>query len=677
MAIQSQLYVADVDVRTYTATKHIAAKSRTSVWIKNNLDVWRQINGSDYDTINNTIVIDEDIITVDDATIEVRVADNEDELSTSQSDITIVSEAITEVSFVANNIGSVNTVSTNIASVINAEANANSAATSAAEASGYATDCSNQVALATTQANNANTSANTATTQAGIATTKASEASTSATNALASANSASASATTAQGYAESIDPQRITDNENNIATLQTDLGNVVQTPISVSAVVAGSYSLSNTLKTLVFDAITYTGNGTSQTITTGVSTIDLTDKAQCISNLVPYYHDRVAGDCIMKGTGVAGTVEDQVYESGSIAFKDIDGVDGLCQVHIKARSSAYSNIVFDGVRGIEKYILTNQTTAEGTSSSMLTSFNSNGYVYGSDANGNANGTTYISYITLYTHIKWGLTNQGKRYIEAYNPVTNDTMIMYQGSGVAGHQIPHSVGVELDFLNVKSLSSALQWISQRKPSYFLGLNTTGSEILSALVASAFNSSNIVLGTGGGLNGSGNTYILYGKAKSKTWTIVPYTGTGSAGNFIETKDSDGIARRPARVIVKAVSSTGSWLMFDNDRGFNKRLYIDRSEAETNPTTNSLTVYDNGFSTDSTGNEYNASGVQYIALVEFDTDSTGSSGAYFDNPTNNTYARLDNGVISYSNGYDNASVNSRETFTGNLLPNNGWED
>jgi hypothetical protein len=593
--------------------------------------------------------------------------------NTASSNASIAITKANEASVSATNASTSATNSANSASA--SETSATNSANSATEASGYVTDCSDQVALATTQANNANTSANTATTQAGIATTKASEASTSATNALASANSASASATTAQGYAESIDPQRITDNENNIATLQTDLGNVVQTPISVSAVVAGSYSLSNTLKTLVFDAITYTGNGTSQTITTGVSTIDLTDKAQCISNLVPYYHDRVAGDCIMKGTGVAGTVEDQVYESGSIAFKDIDGVDGLCQVHIKARSSATSNHTFDCLRGGYKAIYTDLTNAEYNNSNYV-SFTANGFNVGTASNINTNNATYISYITLYTHMKWGLTNQGKRYIEAYNPVTNDTMIMYQGSGVAGHEIPHSVGVELDFGVIKGLDNTYGWVAKyvnQDSSKILLLNDTTADVANTSTY-LLGSTNIVLSDNIVNNVDNQAHILYGKAKSKTWTIVPYTGTGTTGNFVETKDADGIARRPARVTIKAVSATGYWAVTDNKRSNGDTIYLNDSRVE-DDTTNILNI--NGFTLNETSGTYNTSGTQYIALVEFDTDSTGTSGAYFDNPTNNTYARLDNGVISYSNGYDNASVNSRETFTGNLLPNNGWED
>jgi hypothetical protein len=38
-------------------------------------------------------------------------------------------------------------------------------------------------------------------------------------------------------------------------------------------------------------------------------------------------------------------------------------------------------------------------------------------------------------------------------------------------------------------------------------------------------------------------------MYYKCKSETFTIGTYTGTGVAGNFVETKDVNGVARRPS--------------------------------------------------------------------------------------------------------------------------------
>ncbi|RLG69215.1 MAG: hypothetical protein DRO11_08075, partial [Methanobacteriota archaeon] len=99
----------------------------------------------------------------------------------------------------------------------------------------------------------------------------------------------------------------------------------------------------------------------------------------------------------------------------------------------------------------------------------------------------------------------------------------------------------------------------------------------------------NENNITLPASSNINTSGNTYICYGKAKSSTWGAYQYTGTGEAGNFVETLDINGVARKPARVIIKSVSVVGDWFVFDNKRGSastdREIIKLNTSDVETN--------------------------------------------------------------------------------------------
>ena len=437
------------------------------------------------------------------------------------------------------------------------------------------------------------------------------------------------------------------------------------TPIAMSTVLAGELSLSNTIKTLGFDAITYTGNGTSQDIVTGLSTIDFT----VAGNGTGFYHDRVAGGCIVKND--AG----DIIESGSIAFKDVTGVDGVCKVHIKKRGiGTQSHSVIDGLRGRLNRIATDSTATENTRASLL-QFSNAGITLENENFVNESGETYVAYIELYTHIKWGLTNQGKRYIEAYNPVTNDTMIMYQGSGVAGHEIPHSVGVKLDLVSTKKLDTSGEWrINYDDMNNF---NYTSAAYTDTRPFKLYDTYGVPYNDVDS-NGLNSSYILYGKAKSKTWTIVQYIGIGAAGNFVETLDVDGVARRPARVIIKRTNTDGGWLIYDNkrDNSGTNDLYI-RYEANTAESPHTLGTFElNGITIDSTDPELNGISQQYIALVEFDTDGTGTDGSYFDNPSNTTQLQLTDGLFSISNGYDlNGSTNKIVSKTGTITPTGGW--
>ena len=397
-----------------------------------------------------------------------------------------------------------------------------------------------------------------------------------------------------------------------------------------------TYSTSD-IPQLTFNAVTYTGNGTSQDIVTGIGSVDFTKP----NNGSGYWHDRASGD---------GTVKDDagnVVYSGSV-------VVNVSKVHIKNRDRKYKHVIYDGLRGSSNAIHTNEMSVENHLSGLKFSNNLNGIPNGLhisiiDNYINNNTEKHILYQTLYTHIKWGTTSQGKKYIEAYNPKSKETMIVYEGSGIAEHEIPHSLGVELDFAVNKNLKSLEHWgVSARPVDGYLSLSTTypsqiGNEVYTSSSKSiTFISGNIKWG-----NSYGHSFVIYGKAKSKTWTIVQYTGTGAYGNFIETKDVNGVSRKPARIIIKAVKTDGSWTMLDNKRprpnytSMWLSLNLNEADAEAlNWDASPGVVYNyfnfNGFTIGATsGNDsmlthYNALGVQYIALVEFDTNANGG-GSY----------------------------------------------
>ena len=490
-----------------------------------------------------------------------------------------------------------------------------------------------------------------------IATTKAGEA-------LTSANNAYTSEANALQYSQD--------------ALTNSGASSLEVSIPTSRCFTSGVSLSDTSNQVTFDSITYTGNGTAQSITTGMSTIDFTS----VSNGTGFYHDRVAGDGIIKND--AGNI----VASGSISFRDVAGVDGVCQVHIKRRNSSGSNYIYDGIRGVYNFIRTESTSVEGSNTKTLTTFTTTGFSVGSDGTHNSNGATFITYTTLYTHIKWGLTNQGKRYLEAFNPVTNDTMIMYQGSGLAGHEIPQSTGEALDFLLVKRLDSAVNWIAlpssiDTEVGEFLIFNTTSDILTQTQYSSTLSSTFCLLNTGANYNGLDGSFILYGKAKSKTWTIVPYEGTGVIGNFVKTLDSEGTARRPSRVIIKATSGAGGgWIVLDNARDTDgtqdSYILLNAKDPEVVNSIQDVLFSSAGFTHNNSGDSWNKAGVKYIALVEFDTNNTGTGGSYEDLPSATTNVQIQDTTFLYSE-FDNGYKQTKETFAGTktMFPINEWED
>jgi hypothetical protein len=223
-----------------------------------------------------------------------------------------------------------------------------------------------------------------------------------------------------------------------------------------------------------------------------------------------------------------------------------------------------------------------------------------------------------------------------------------------------------MGVEIDYVDNKNLDTTDYWVSQYKTQNGY-LNTTNAFVTSG-VMNLSSSYNITLTfAGGGSNGSNQEHIAYYKCKSENFTIGTYQGTGVAGNFIETKDVNGVARKPRRVITKAISAASNWVATDSQRGTDYSIYLNLSNAE--DTGGSTAFYSNGFSLQETHADINGSGVQYLYLVEFDTNSDGGDG-YFNYPTDDTNLNITSGKFTFTDGIgDNGYNVSTESFTGSI--------
>jgi len=339
-----------------------------------------------------------------------------------------------------------------------------------------------------------------------------------------------------------------------------------------------------------------------------------------------------------------------------------------------------NNSVSDGLRGVNRDIWTNSTDTE--KGAGVSSFNVNGFGIDTTNRTNYNGDNYIAYQTLYTHIKWGLTNHGKKYVVAYNPKTNEVLPMWIGSGLAGHEIPSPVGVALDILQTKRLSNVADWhtssdtFMDSSDGDYLILNKTNAIAAASTWEVSHQVDSIVLGSASGINYDDDTFIGYGKAKSETWTSGTYTGTGAAGNFVETKDSNGVARTPRRVVIKAVSATGNWVVYNSD-SINYRLYLDLSNSEDYGV--QVEFLSNGFNLLGTLASLNTDTVEYHYEVYFDTNSDGG-GSYDDLASDTTQLNLTDRQMMFAEGYINGHANNTaeyNTGTETITPDNGWSD
>lgn len=471
----------------------------------------------------------------------------------------------------------------------------------------------------------------------------------------------------------------------------------IETMTSNVMIHADDVSINNTQEVLAFDAITYTGQTTSdgfvtetgilekgqtfwndtgsvQTITvrnsnkidtstievlpeqqfihTGVGSIDFTK----VNNGTGFYHDRTEGDGVVKND------RGEVIESGNITLNEQYIID----INIKRTSQVSNWARFDGLRGVGQRLKTDLTDQELLEVDSLIQFQAMGVCFGEALN--TQNSKFVSYVTVYTHIRWK-----DDFVEAYNPITGETIIIYKGDGVSGRVL--SATNSLDYLQIKRLTGNNRWqvrTSSMSGDEYLELDSTNAIVTANPRFTQLVQGDLTLTSSIATNALNESYILYGKAKSQNWTMVNYTGMGSAGNFVETKDTNGIASKPRRIVIKRVDSSGDWLVFDttdNTNTLNDFIYLNSSHAKViDSSTVHLTNQSIGFDVNGNHDYLNASNGQYIALVEFETHDDG--GSYFEKPLNQSKLQIDNGVFTYTNGVgDTGFLRESETFTGDI--------
>ena len=263
---------------------------------------------------------------------------------------------------------------------------------------------------------------------------------------------------------------------------------------------------------------------------------------------------------------------------------DLAGKGGL--TWIKKRDDANSHMLFDTVRGANKYLISNSTAAQGTTlTNTLTAFNSDGFSLGADTitgNVNASGSTYAS---------WTFRKQPKFF----------DVVTYTGNGVAGRQIPHSLKSVPGCIIVKSTTRVDGWAVYHRSigaTKFLTLNTTGDAVTDSLFWSNSEPTDtaFTVGTEQMVNAVGQTYVAYLFAHNAGGFGL--TGTDnviSCGSFVDNSPGSiinvNLGYEAQLVLVKNagpnIGAYGEWRLYDNMRGMSetgaKVLYPDKSYAE----------------------------------------------------------------------------------------------
>ena len=315
--------------------------------------------------------------------------------------------------------------------------------------------------------------------------------------------------------------------------------------------------------------------------------------------------------------------------SGNSSTQSITGVGFQPDfTWIKDRNDTGHHQLLDAVRGVTKYLSSNDTDAEATSSNGLTAFNSDGFSLGDNTNYNNSSRIYASW-------NWKANGSGSANTTgtinstvSANTTAGFSISKFTGTGSAA-TVGHGLGAVPKMYIVKNLSTgSTQWRV-----YHASLGATKHMALDATQAvgtasGVFNnteptSSVFSVGTDDAANKSGDNLIAYAFAEKTGYSkFGSYTGTSSEV-FIYT------GFKPRFILIKKTSEAASWHLFDTSRTvsnggnqLNKILFPNLSNAESDDAYNYVDAVSNGFRCFSgpsgQGTETNKNGQTFIYMA-----------------------------------------------------------
>ncbi len=301
---------------------------------------------------------------------------------------------------------------------------------------------------------------------------------------------------------------------------------------------------------------------------------------------------------------------------------------------IKRRNSSSSYMLYDKVRGVQKNLRTDTSAVENTgSTNNLNTWSSDGFTVGSSGYDNGNGGTFASWNWLAGGSSTTTPTGGTiATTVSANTTAGFSIFTYTGNGNAAH-LAHGLGVAPDVVLIKGRTNADNWFMKHKSlnaNQYVYLNDTGAVASGANVWSNTNpdATKIYVGTDGGVNGSGTTYVGYAFAEK--------TGYSKFGSYLGNNNADGTfvytGFKPAFVMVKRTGGgTQSWGIVDNKRSnynlISAMLNPNSSGAE--GANNGMDLLSNGFKMRSSDGNSNGYADKHIYMAFAEAPLVGSNG------------------------------------------------
>jgi len=334
-------------------------------------------------------------------------------------------------------------------------------------------------------------------------------------------------------------------------------------------------------------------------------------KALCTQNLP----ESGAGKLPNKYFGVATYAADGGNQRPIATGVDMTTYGGLAW--FKSRNVAAVHYLIDTVRGLTKYFIPNNTTAEDT-------YDSGSVVkpYGLDIN---SGSVAVNQPGQgYNYVMWNWAAGGSAVTNtagsitssvSANPAAGFSVVTFTATADSG-SIGHGLGIAPNMIILKSRNNISNWVvyhSSLGANKYLNLNTTDSAFTNTSTWQNTVPTSTVFYSNGPFV-TGYTEVAY------CWTEI--AGYSKFGSYVGNGSADGpfvyCGFRPAFILRKCSSTGGDWIIFDVARDTynvaSRRLNPNSNLAEATPG-NNIDILSNGWKERATDGYSNASGQTFI--------------------------------------------------------------
>ena len=316
-----------------------------------------------------------------------------------------------------------------------------------------------------------------------------------------------------------------------------------------------------------------------------------------------------------------------VLYAGTGSEQTVSGVNfspGL--TWLKSRSNGQPNVLSDSVRGGNKQLYTADTQAETTYSQYLKSFNSDGFVLGTDSGINQSSQTFVSWNWKAGGSASNNTDGNKTISLSVNTTAGFSVGTYAGTG-QDSTIGHGLGAVPDWLMIKNRSSgSRKWQLWHNgltgTNKYLAIDRSDAELTDSASWDNTAHSNTVWNTygSGEANQNGENFVCYAWTSIKGFSkFGSYTGNANAnGPFIYT------GFKPAWIMTKQINGGSSWIVHDNKRdpinAVTEYFTVEENDAA-GTLANSFDLCSTGFKVRTSNGDRNSSGdiFAYWAFAE----------------------------------------------------------